>query len=321
MSPRQIDALAQFIDYRFKGRGEATYEECIEFFGANAATCGRWPTRAEVAAGAVPALQLTELWRIGGFAMPESVSFDLGTGTLFVSNINSPDFMPNGLGYISQVGVDGTIINERFVDGLSTPVGTYVRDGSLWVVAGGLVEIDIATATVVNTYTAEGLMFPNDVFAAEDGRVFVTDVIGSAIWVLENGTLSMWLQDPMLAGVNGITIVEDTMYLATLGDMTGGFENLQPSNVKTVNMATKTVADYGSPAGIGGFDGIEPMEGGMMVTDNSGGRLLMVAPGGTVTVLVEPGNGAADHEYVPQESLVVIPMLNSGELIGYRVSR
>jgi hypothetical protein len=86
-------------------------------------------------------------------------------------------------------------------------------------------------------------------------------------------------------------------------------------------MSTKTVADYGSPAGIGGLDGIEPTEGGMMVTDNSGGRLLMVAPDGTVTVLVEPGNGAADHEYVPQESLVVIPMLNSGELIGYRVSR
>ncbi|MCW5698000.1 MAG: hypothetical protein KIS96_14865 [Bauldia sp.] len=50
MQARQIDALAQFIAYQFVGRGPATEEECLEFFGANASSCNRWPTRAELEA-------------------------------------------------------------------------------------------------------------------------------------------------------------------------------------------------------------------------------------------------------------------------------
>ena len=49
---RQIDALAQFIHYQYVGRGPATFEECIAFYGENASSCNRWPTEAELAAGA-----------------------------------------------------------------------------------------------------------------------------------------------------------------------------------------------------------------------------------------------------------------------------
>ncbi len=49
---RQIDALAQFIYYQFVGKGPATREECLAFFGANASTCNRWPTQAELDAAA-----------------------------------------------------------------------------------------------------------------------------------------------------------------------------------------------------------------------------------------------------------------------------
>jgi hypothetical protein len=52
MQARQIDALAQFIAFYFVPRGPATVEECLEFYGANAASCDRWPTAAEVEAEA-----------------------------------------------------------------------------------------------------------------------------------------------------------------------------------------------------------------------------------------------------------------------------
>ncbi len=52
LQPRQIEALAQFIAYQFVGRGPATEEECLEFFGPEASSCDRWPTRAEVEAEA-----------------------------------------------------------------------------------------------------------------------------------------------------------------------------------------------------------------------------------------------------------------------------
>jgi hypothetical protein len=60
------------------------------------------------------------------------------------------------------------------------------------------------------------------------------------------------------------------------------------------------------------------MDQGQMVTDNPGGRLLQVSPDGTVTDLATPGAGAADHEFIPDKHLVIIPMLNTGEVIAYR---
>src|SRR5687767_4949201 len=71
-----------------------------------------------------------EAWRLTGFAAPESASYDPGTDTVFVSNINSPDFSANGMGYISQLSLEGKVIAEHFVDGLNVPAGTDVRDGT-----------------------------------------------------------------------------------------------------------------------------------------------------------------------------------------------
>lgn len=52
LNTRQIDALAQFISYQFVGEGVVTQENCHALFGANASSCNRWPTEAEVAAEA-----------------------------------------------------------------------------------------------------------------------------------------------------------------------------------------------------------------------------------------------------------------------------
>src|SRR5690606_27656160 len=81
-------------------------------------------------ASAVPAAaqDWQPAWTVtAGLAMPESVSYDPGTRTLFVSNINNPDFASvNGQGYITQLGLDGSVIAEKFVDGLDGPKGTAV---------------------------------------------------------------------------------------------------------------------------------------------------------------------------------------------------
>ncbi|MCC6984068.1 MAG: hypothetical protein IT535_12405 [Bauldia sp.] len=274
------------------------------------------------AAGSAPTLaqELTEAWRIGGFAAPESVSYDPGTNSLFVSNVNSPDFSANGQGYVTQVALDGTVIAEKFVEGLNAPKGTFVSAGTLYVAGvDELVEIDIASATITERYPAPGSPFLNDIAVADDGRVFVAETATNSIYVLENGALTQWLADPQLTGPNGLVIDGGALIVALLGDISGGFENMQPANIKSVDLATKAVTDYGSAAPIGGLDGIELYEGAVAVTDNPTGRLLAVARDGTVTELAAPGAGAADFEYVPGERLFVVPVLNTGEVVAYRV--
>jgi hypothetical protein len=270
----------------------------------------------------VMAAEYTQAWKKTGFMSPESVSYDPVSKSLFVSNINSPNpTEANGKGYVSQLDLDGNVLKEKFVDGLNAPKGTYVVDGKLYVAGVEQVsEIDAATGKILNTYKAPGATFFNDVAVGPDGKVFVTETAQGAIYALENGKLSQWLADPQLAGANGIIVKGGTLLVATLGDISGGFDKLKPSNVKSVDIATKKVADYGSPAPIGGLDGIELTDAGVMVTDNSGGRLLEVKSDGSTAVLATPGPGAADHEYIPDQHLVVIPMLQSGEVLAYKAA-
>jgi sugar lactone lactonase YvrE len=275
-----------------------------------------------VAATPAMAADYAQAWKATGFMAPESVSYDAASKSLFVSNINSQNFIEaNGKGYISELGLDGSLIKEKFVEGLNAPKGTYVAGGKLYVATvEALVEIDIATAKIANTYKAPGATFFNDVAVGPDGRAFLTETLQGAIYVLENGALSQWLADPQLTGANGIIVDGGTLLVATLGDVSKGFDKLKPSNVKSVDIATKKITDYGSPAPIGALDGIELMDGGVMVTDNSGGRLLEVKPDGSTIVLATPGPGAADLEYIPHQHLVVIPMLQSGEVAAYKTA-
>jgi sugar lactone lactonase YvrE len=270
----------------------------------------------------VLAQSYVEAWRQAGFVQPESASWDSGTKSLFVSNISSENFEANGQGYISQLGIDGNVIKEKFIEGLDAPKGTAIADGKLYVAAvEALVEIDIASATIANTYPAPGATFLNDVAVAPDGKVYVTETMQGAIYVLEDGALSQFLADPQLAGANGIIVDGAALLVATLGDMSAGFENMKPSNVKSVDIASKAVTDYGSPDPIGGLDGIELMDEGVMVTDHPAGRLVQVKPDGSVVELAMPGAGAADIEYVPEESLVVVPMLQSAEVVAYTTAQ
>jgi hypothetical protein len=268
----------------------------------------------------VTAGDYAEAWQKGGFSLPESVSYDPQSKSLFVSNINSLDFSPNGKGYISQLTLGGDVTKEKFVDGLGAPKGTDVSNGKLFVAtAGELIEIDISSGKVSNRYPAPDSGFFNDVAAGPDGRVFVSDTMQSAVYVLENGKLTKWLVDPMLEGANGLFVDGTELRVATM-DMSAGFPNMKPRNVKSVNLQTKQITDYGSAAPIGVLDGLEPMgaDQGLMVTDNAGGRLIQIKSDRTITTLLEVGAGAADFEYIPSEHLVVIPNLQTGEVTAYK---
>ena len=63
---------------------------------------------------------------------------------------------------------------------------------------GELVVIDNATGEVAARHKAPGATFLNDVTAAEDGRVFVSDMMQNQIWKVDGDQFEMWLQDEAL---------------------------------------------------------------------------------------------------------------------------
>jgi len=271
------------------------------------------------AMAAMPAAaQYTEAWRASGFVMPESVAFDPGTNTLFVSNINSPDMSANGQGYVTRLGIDGAVVTEKFVEGLNAPKGIDIVDGRMFVAGiAELVEVDLAAAAITGRYPLPGAVFLNDVKVAPDGRVFVTETLRGAVYVLENGALTEFVTDPAITGANGITIEGDRLLIAPLGDISGGFANLPPQRIMAIDLATRVITPFAEgPVGV--LDGIEPAgDGAFLVTDNPAGTVLRVDASGAVDEIVAPGSGAADFEFVAETGLIVVPMLNSGEVVAY----
>jgi hypothetical protein len=272
------------------------------------------------------AQEATELWRLDGFAAPESVSYDPGTGTLFVSNLavdlSAPRAAPAApaagteaapppppaseepKGYVTQVGLDGTIIKERFIDKIAAPGGNVIVDGVLWQLAGNLLKIDIATATVLETFVRpaeiKGLL--PDVAIAADGRAFVTGM-GGAIYLAENGTLVPWLEDASLAGANGIVIDGNTIYVAA------------GTAIKAVDIDSKQITDYGTATQLEKLDDIRMIPTGMLVS--AGGQVVSVTPEGAVTQPFE-SEGVAGVGYVEDQNIVVITRLAGGEVIAYK---
>lgn len=260
----------------------------------------------------------TETWRTTGFSSPESVEWDATAGVLYVSNMGNDPMAKDGDGYIATLGTDGAIKTDKWVTGLDAPKGMAVLGGKLYIAdIDQLVEIDIATAAITNRYPAAGAVLLNDVVAAPDGRIFVSDTFGSSVWVLEGGTMTMFAQDPALMGANGLAIAGNALVVANLGDVSQGFEKITPGYVVSVDLTSKAVTPFGSTDPSGVLDGIEPDgAGGMLITDNMGGRLLLQSAGGAAAEVGKLEPGAADMEFIADQSLVVVPLTPANTVIG-----
>ena len=269
-------------------------------------------------AGAVQAQTATEIWRTTGFSAPESVEWDAGAGLFYVTNMGADPMAKDGDGYIGTLGADGVIKTDKWVTGLDAPKGMAIQGGKLFTAdIDQLVEIDIASGQVTNRYPAAGAVLLNDIIAAPDGRVFVSDTFGNSVWVLEGGAMAIFAQDPMLMGANGLTLDGNALIVANLGDVSQGFDKIKPGMVVSVDLTTKAITAYGSADPSGVLDGVEPDgAGGVLITDNMGGRLLQQAPGGAAVQVGTLEPGAADLEFVADQGLVVVPLTPSNTIIG-----
>jgi len=275
-----------------------------------------------LAAGAAQA-QDAVVWTLEGLAMPESVAADPASGLIYVSNMGSGDPMQkDGDGHISRITADGKMETADWVTGLDSPKGMDVVGSKLYVAdIDQLVEIDTASGQVTNRYKVEGAQLLNDVAAAPDGRVFVSDTVGAAVYVLESGKISLFVQDAaMLGGANGLLVMDGELLVADLGDMSGGFANIKPGPVVRVDLATKAMTPYGAEGPVGVLDGIESDgAGGVLLTDNPQGKLLDLKPGGTATELATVGAGAADLEVLPDQGLALIPVTPANKIVAVKL--
>ena len=252
---------------------------------------------------------LEPVWRTDGLDAPESVIAD-GAGGFIVSNVNGEGAEANGAGYLARLDAQGRRIGpERWVTGLNAPKGLALSGGRLFVAdIDTLVEIDPGRGEVVARYPIEGAGFLNDV-AAHEGRVLVSDSARSRIHVLEDGEVSLWLEDAALAGVNGLLPEDDRLLVTAMSN----------GEVLAIDWQTRAVTPL--TGGLQNADGIAPAApGGYMLSQWPGDLWHWVEGEAPVHLVERQDPPVLMNDLTVHGELVIIPHWQPGAVSAWRLS-
>ena len=280
---------------------------------------------AQAPQGGGPTLQ--PVWNLtGDFAAPESAYHDAASNAIFVSSINGQILEKDGNGYISRLTPDGKVVNAKWATGLNAPKGLRSVGGTLWVTdIDEVVAIDIATGRITAKVAVEGAQFLNDLATSPDGTVYAADSQLSRIYMVKDGKASVFVEGgDVVEQPNGLLVDGSRLILGTIGPAAppggrgAGRGQAAPSgHLCAFDLRTRQRTQLTTQA-VGGIDGIEPDgQGGLLVTDVIGSRLLHVAASGDVRVLAKFTLGGADFGYVAARKLAIVPFLFGNNVSAY----
>ncbi|MBW8325651.1 MAG: hypothetical protein K0M50_12875 [Prolixibacteraceae bacterium] len=248
---------------------------------------------------------LTKQWTTtDGLKTPESVLYDAGSNSIFVSNINGQASEKDGNGFISILGIDGKMKNLNWVTGLNAPKGLAIYNGNLYVAdIDELVVINIKEARITDKIKLENAKFLNDVTASEDGTIFVTDMRDNKIYVLENGKLTLWLEDQLISNPNGLWAENGKLYIGT-------------GQILQADIKTKEIQVLVNDCG--GIDGIEKLKDGNFIYSNWKGLIFITKGVKSIQLLdtVDKQN-TADIDFVPEKNIVLVPTFLANSVEAY----
>jgi len=278
-----------------------------------------------VAFGASAAdLRVSSDQTVGGFKFPESAAYDAKEKVLYVGNFGGEKLAPaekDGLGYISKVGMNGKVMEERIFpakDGekMNKPKGIWIQGDRLWVT-----DIDAVWIFDLRTKKQRRLALPDVGFANDPA------VMGNALYISDNRNDKLVKVEPadfLNAKSPKVTEVfskagvsPNGLYPSRTGMlyMVGfaGPNNPRPIHVLGVSGQIKQISDP-----IGGLDGIyELKDGSLLITNWYTGSLSHWSESGGVKELAKGFKGPADFCVVPASDgsmTVVVPDLAQSQL-------
>ena len=277
-------------------------------------------------------IKINKLWETpSDLKNPESVVYAPKQNVLFVSNVDGKPDQKDQKGFISKVSPsNGSIIQLNWITGLNAPKGIAIYNNSKLYVSDitDLVEIDIASGKIIKRFTAPGSVFLNDVASDGHGNIYVSDTITNTIYKLDTNAkdsmaLQIWLKSPELNGPNGLHVDnnKNRLIVASLGDMSKPGAGIKVVDLK--NKAIRSLGKEGTTSPFGGLDGIESNanETHYYVTDNPAGKVYTVNADGTgYGILLDlHTQGTADLGYIPNQSTIIIPLMQDNKLVAYKL--
>ncbi len=260
-------------------------------------------------------------WSLGGddgVLAPESAYLDADSGLLFVSQMGEGGGgAKDGDGWISKLNADGEVLEHKWVTGLSAPKGLRSHRGTLWVAdIDRLVAIRIATGEIIREVAVPDSKFLNDVACADDGSVYVSDMMASRIHHYKDGRLSVFAEGREMENPNGLLVDEGKLIVAAWGlDIQHDFSTAIPGRVYALDLATRKRTDLTEP--LGNLDGIEADgRGGYIVTDWVAGKVYRIHDGQAQTLMSLP-KGTADIAFLTDANRLILPRMLENQITAF----
>jgi sugar lactone lactonase YvrE len=256
--------------------------------------------------------KLTRLWETEAtLKVPESVRLDAKRKVLYVSNIDGQPWEADGKGSIAKVGLDGKVIAANWVSGLDCPKGLALSADGKWLYAadaGGIVVIDVRKGKIRNKIAIpEGVQL-NDLVSDGKDTLYVSDSKGRKVYVVKDGKASVYLDETVLKGPNGLLVHDGVLYVLDNNSL----NQVQPDK------SLKVLAD-GMP---GGVDGLENVTGADFLVSVWSGAVWYVSADGSKELLFDGKavqTSTADIGWDPATRTVYVPTFFKNSIIAFRV--
>lgn len=257
---------------------------------------------------------------LGGFANPESALHDAAADLYLVSNLAGDPTARDGNGFISRVSPEGEIVQLRWIDGaadgvsLDAPKGMGLLGDTLVVADIDVVRLfDRETGTPIGGWPVDGASFLNDVAVGADGTVYVSesgagfagsdeDGADSAIHAFSPDGARRTLDTGDATGINGLAVDDSRLYGVTSG------------SGRIFLIENGALGDLPELPGLG-LDGIVVVEGGLLVSDWDTETVYLLRDNGSVSAVVRNVPSPADIGIDRPRGKLLIPGLQTGNLL------
>jgi len=262
------------------------------------------------------------VWSLSGFELPESACYDAATNKIYISNVATAPDAKDGKGYLSVVALDGKPEKMKWVTGLNSPKGIRIYKGTLWVsCVDELVAVDIAKGEVAKKVKIEGAKFLNDVAVDGTGNVYVSDMLANKIYVYDGKEARVLVEGEDTEWPNGVLVDGDRLLVGGWGKPEADFSTKVPGRLFAIDLKTKKKTLI-TPKPTGNLDGVElDGKGGYVITDWKAGKVLHVTKDGETKTILEGFQGAADHAYLADKNLVILPRMVENTVTAYDLSK
>ena len=249
---------------------------------------------------------LEAMWITEGFANPEGVAVGVD-GNYYISNISGAGRDKDGVGWISRLAPSGDVLVTKWAEGFDAPKGMAVLDGKLYVADIDRIHVlSTETGDRLDVIDAPGATFLNDA-TTWNGAVYVSDSGGAHIYKIVSGDAEVWLEDPVLEGINGLLGDADRLLVSTM-DEGALLEISSAGDVTTLAI------------GMFKADGIGIAPDGTYLVSSWPGQIFHVDATGSVTELLTTEVAEIyQNDLTVIGDMVIVPNWQPGTVTAWRI--